>query len=349
MPIAGGLLEAVARAQRLSCTTMQIFSRSPRGGRATTLSPELVERFDRERRAADIAPLAIHGPYIINLASPDAVTWNRSVALCRDEYARAVQLKAQYLVLHVGSHRGEGEAAGIGRVGFLDVEILLENTAGSGQGLGFQFEQLAAIRNAVSANAHVGLCLDTAHLFAAGYPIHTADGLEETLKACDRAVGLAHVKLIHLNDSKVPFGSHVDRHWHIGQGHIGLEPFRRIVTHARLRELPFILETPKTTDAEDRRNLATVRKLFSGAGPTSDAVRGPQPRGADDPSTRFARSGSSRARPKAESRDDGNSPTRRARLGWHRGPFACGSRHSRRRPPPAAVVPASVAGPVGPD
>ena len=272
--IAGGLLEAVARAKRLGCTTMQIFSRSPRGGKAQALSREQVARFDAERRSAGIEPLAVHGPYIINLASPEASMWKRSAALYREEYARVALLGAQYLVTHVGSHRGDGEARGLSRVAeavsrTLDgatptTMILLENTAGSGQGLGYTFEQLAAIREAVPAQAHVGICLDTAHLFAAGHPIHTEEGLGQVLGAFDRTVGLAHLRLIHLNDSKVPFDSRVDRHWHIGEGHIGLEAFRRIVTHPRLRGLPFILETPKTTEREDRRNLATVRRLAQG-------------------------------------------------------------------------------------
>jgi len=250
---------------------MQIFSRSPRGGSPPKLSAELAARFDADRRQAGIEPLAIHAPYIMNLASPEDGMWKRSAALYRDEYARAAQLRAQYLVTHVGSHRGEGEAAGIARVSeaitrALDgtdaaTMILLENTAGSGQGLGDRFEHLAAIRQGVRDKARVGVCLDTAHLFAAGFPIHAAAGLEETVGAFDRLVGLQHLKLIHLNDSKAPFESRVDRHWHIGQGHIGLEAFRRLVNHPALRETPFILETPKTTERDDARNLATVRKL----------------------------------------------------------------------------------------
>ena len=185
--IAGGLLEAVARAKRLSCTTMQIFSRSPRGGPAPQLAREDTERFDAQRRAAGIEPLAVHSPYIINLASPEPQMWKQSVALYQDEYARAAQLNARYLVTHVGSHKGQGEAVGIVQVAEAirrtlngvkpTVMILLENTAGSGQGLGYRFEQLAAIRDSIPAKAHVGICLDTAHLFAAGYPIHTDEGL----------------------------------------------------------------------------------------------------------------------------------------------------------------------------
>ncbi len=273
-PIAGGLLEAVARARRLGCTTMQIFSRSPRGGPAPALVEETVSRFDAQRRAAGIEPLAVHAPYIMNLASPVPAMWTQSAALYGEEVQRAARLGAQYLVTHVGSHRGEGEDAGLARVakavtGALEraaaTMILLENTAGAGQGLGCQFEHLAEIRARVGAPARVGVCLDTAHLFAAGYPIHTAEGLDETIAQFDRLVGLPHLRLIHLNDSNAPFASRVDRHWHIGQGHMGLDAFRRIVTHPRLREVPFILETPKDTEADDRRNLSTVRRLVRGA------------------------------------------------------------------------------------
>ena len=223
-----------------------------------------------------MAPLAVHSPYIMNLASPEPSTWSRSVALFKEEYSRAAQLKADYLVTHVGSHKGQGEAAGIERVSEAinrtlesvrpTVMILLENTAGSGQGLGDQFEQLAEIRNAVRAKAYVGFCLDTAHLFAAGFPIHTGAGLRETIARFDRTVGLKHLKLIHLNDSKAPFGSRVDRHWHIGQGHIGMDGMRRIVNHPQLKRIPLILETPKQTDVEDRRNLATVKRLVTSRG-----------------------------------------------------------------------------------
>ena len=271
VPIAGGLLKAVDYATRLSCTTMQIFSRSPRGGPAPVRSAEELAQFDMQRRHAGIEPLAVHAPYIINLASPEAAMWTQSLRLYREEYQRAAQLQAQYLVTHVGSHRGSGEALGIARVAqalndtLKDVDrtvtILLENTAGAGQGLGDQFDQLAAIRSGVRRFSSVGVCLDTAHLFAAGHPIHTAEGLEAVLGSCDRLIGLEHVKMIHLNDSKVPFEARVDRHWHIGQGHIGLEAFGRIINHPRVRDIPFILETPKSTDAEDQRNLGVVRGL----------------------------------------------------------------------------------------
>lgn len=268
--IAGGLPAALERAKRLSCNTMQIFSRSPRGGPAPVLAEADVRAFQSGRQAADIQPLVVHAPYIINLASPDARMHAQSVRLYREDYARCATIGAQYLVTHVGSHRGSGEEAGIARVAEAlnetlahdsPVMVLLENTAGSGQGLGERFEHLAAMRAGVKQFKRVGVCLDTAHTFAAGYAIHTLEGLEQTLEQFDRLVGLEHLKVVHLNDSKVEFESRVDRHWHIGDGKIGLEAFRRIVNHPKLRDLPFILETPKDSDEDDPRNLATIRGL----------------------------------------------------------------------------------------
>lgn len=282
--IAGGLREALERARRLSCTAMQLFSRSPRGGSAPAFAEADLREFHEGRLAADIQPLAVHGPYIINLASPDPVTYGRSAAMYREEYARCMALRAQYLVTHVGSHMGQGEQAGIERVaeainqamGGRDgsVTVLLENTAGAGQGLGFSFEQLRAIRDRVQRREAVGICLDTAHLFAAGFAIHTEEGLERTIDAFRREVGLEQLRLVHLNDSKVAFDSRVDRHWDIGLGQIGLEAMGRIVNHPALRGVPMILETPKKTEEDDRRNLATVRGLLAGqAGGAREARR----------------------------------------------------------------------------
>ncbi|HEX9780005.1 MAG TPA: deoxyribonuclease IV [bacterium] len=282
---AGGLLEALGRAQRLGCTAMQIFSRSPRGGPAPTLDPGVLAAFHDGRLRAGIEPLAVHAPYIINLASPDAGMWKDSLRLYEEEYARTDALRAAFLVTHVGSHRGAGERAGIARVARAVTRVLagrsspamivLENTAGSGQGLGATFEELRAILDQVRGAARVGICLDTAHLFAAGYPIHTADGLEDVLDAFGRVIGFERLKLVHLNDSRVPFGARADRHWHIGRGHIGREAFGRLLTHRRLREQAFILETPKgpspataPVDPEDRRNLRMVRQLAGASKPS---------------------------------------------------------------------------------
>ena len=277
--IAGGWLAALERAVGLSCRSVQIFSRSPRGGPAPRIDPQQADAFAAGRQQADLAPLIVHGPYIINLASADRTNFSRSAALCRDEYARCVALGARYLVLHVGSHKGDGEEQGIARVAeavnrILDqpargphlaepVMVLLENTAGSGQGLGYRFEQLTAMRALVEDQARIGFCLDTAHLFASGFPIHTAEGLTQTMDDAERILGMARVRVIHLNDSKSAFESRVDRHWHIGEGQIGMEAMGRILREPRLADLPLILETPKDSDEDDRRNLATVHRLLA--------------------------------------------------------------------------------------
>jgi len=271
--IAGGIVEALNRARRLSCSTIQIFSRSPRGGPAPRFSKAELDEFSELRRRFDIDPLVIHAPYIINLASSDRIVWGRSCALYIQEYKRAALLGARYLVTHVGSHKGRGEASGIRRVALalnrtleksdVPVMVLLENTAGSGQGLGASFEQLSDMRNQVGRKELVGVCLDTAHLFAAGFPIHTQRGLDSTLKEFRSILGKDNLKLVHLNDSKAPFDSHLDRHWHIGKGHIGLDGIKRIVNHPYLEDVPLILETPKEkdNDADDIRNLSVVRRL----------------------------------------------------------------------------------------
>lgn len=269
--IAGGFSAALGRAQQLECTAFQIFSRSPRGGPAPKLDPADLAQFQAGRREAGISPLVVHAPYIINIASPEAAMFSQSLRLFREEYQRCGALGADYLVTHVGSPKESGVAAGILRVAEAinktledrknPTMILLENTAGSGQGLGFAFEHLHGIREQIDERKRVGVCLDTAHTFAAGYAIHTADGLDDTIKQFDRAIGLPLLKVMHLNDSKAAFDSRVDRHEHIGKGCIGLEAMRRIVTHPALRDVPMILETPKDTDEDDPRNLATVRQL----------------------------------------------------------------------------------------
>jgi deoxyribonuclease-4 len=270
--IAGGLPESAKRAELLQLTAMQIFSRSPRGGPAPKISDEDLAVFHAHLKRLGISPLAVHAPYIINLASPEDRMWEQSVRLYDDEYRRVTHLGVDFLVTHIGSTRGAEDAVGIKRVAEAinrvlantpssRTLILIENTAGSGQGLGARFEQIAAIRSQLRQRERVAVCLDTAHLFAAGYPIHTAAGLEETIQAFDREVGFDLLRMFHLNDSKAPFDAKVDRHWHIGYGHIGKEAFRRIINHPRLKSIPFILETPKESEVEDQHNLATVRAL----------------------------------------------------------------------------------------
>ena len=279
--IAGDCLQALEIAHGLGCTALQIFSSSPRmwprPGRGG-FAPGKAENFRARRAELRLGPLAIHANYLINLASCDAPLWARSVAAFRDELVRGVALGADYLILHPGSTCGgelapaiENIARGIadaGRgMGLGGLRILLENTAGQGSSVGRRLEDLRALLDACGTRGVTplpGVCLDTAHLFASGYEIHTAEGLARTIEEIDRVIGLDAVRVIHVNDSKTEFGSHVDRHQHIGRGKIGIEAFARILNHPRLREggRAFLLETPIDRRGDDRRNVRAVWELM---------------------------------------------------------------------------------------
>jgi deoxyribonuclease IV len=226
----------------------------------------------RERH--DLYPLAIHANYLINLASVDAVIRPKSIAAFRGEIERAEAIGAEYLVVHPGSYRGQSVEEGIAAValalrdaaeglGALRVRVLLEDTAGSGAALGSKFEELQRVRELTAelSDLAVGYCLDTCHLLAAGFDIVSPAGLRETVRHADNVLGLDHVCMFHANDSKAPRGSRVDRHAHIGQGHIGIDAFRRIVTHPKLCGKPFVLETPIDQPGDDRRNLDALKEL----------------------------------------------------------------------------------------
>jgi len=270
--IAGGLAKAADRARKLGCETFQIFSANPRTWATTELDRNEISRFRESRARYQLSPLIVHDNYLINLASSDRRIREKSIAALRREIARTVALGAEYLVTHPGSPRrgeaGDGirscsEALCQAAKGtrFDGLKILIENTAGQGSALGASFEELAEIIQGVHGALPVGVCLDTAHCFEAGYPIHTASGLEATLAQLQSAVGLDKLYLIHANDSKTPLGSRADRHQHIGKGEIGAEAFGRILRHPALRALPFICETPMDHPGADRRNLRMMRKL----------------------------------------------------------------------------------------
>jgi deoxyribonuclease-4 len=265
--IAGSLEKAALRAHELGANTFQIFSASPRMWRAALPDPEAVKRMKEARERLDLTPLVIHDNYLINMAAADPALRARSIAAFRGEIQRASIIGAEYLVLHPGSYKGQTLEAGLltliaslaeaarGLSGSLT--LLLENTAGAGSAIGSRFEELAYLRREVSGRIdfEIGFCLDTAHSLAAGYDI--AQGLLEA----DRILGLARVKVIHTNDSKAPLGSHVDRHEHIGQGYIGMQGFRRILNHPKLRTKAFILETPIDQEGDDRRDLQRLKRL----------------------------------------------------------------------------------------
>ena len=279
--IAGDLAQSLDIAQKLGCNALQIFSASPRmWPRASARIPDADARRFRVRRSGlGLGPLVIHGNYLINLAAAQPMLRVRSVQAFHDEITRAVALGADFLVAHPGP-RGEArleqavEAAAQAirqaarGVHLGKLRILIENTSGMGTALGWRFEEVAAILERLS-DLPVGVCLDTAHTFEAGYDIRSAEGLERTLHQIDDTIGLARVFVVHVNDSKTPLGSRVDRHEHVGKGKIGLEAFRRILNHPRLsaagsQGLPgraFILETPIDRPGDDRRNVKTLWAL----------------------------------------------------------------------------------------
>jgi len=279
LSIAGGLERVFERAEALRINALQIFSHSARSWRMGELSLKEVQRFRSRWAESGVKYIVIHTIYLINLASPKEELYRRSISAVAAELERAAELGIGQVNTHIGAHVGMGTEWGLKRAAAglrevlertegLPVKLLLENTAGEGTVLGSSFEELAYLLENVGGAERLGICFDTCHGFAAGYDISTAEGLERTLAELDRTVGLKRLSLVHLNDSKHGLGSRRDRHQHIGEGEIGLEGFRNIVNHPALRELPFILETPKMTyekeklnsDA-DEVNLERVRRL----------------------------------------------------------------------------------------
>ncbi|HEX7551708.1 MAG TPA: deoxyribonuclease IV, partial [Candidatus Methylomirabilis sp.] len=256
MSIAGGMDQAPLRGREAGCNAIQVFTKSNRQWRARPLAGEEVQAFQRNLATTGIGPVVAHDCYLLNLAASRAPLWKQSVVAFREELERAEQLGIPYLVTHPGSHGGAGEGEGMARVAEAlnllhaalprhRVQILLETTAGQGTSLGFRFEQLAAILERVEAADRVGICLDTCHLFAAGYDIRSLAGYRRTTRELAACLGMSRVKAVHLNDSKQDLGSRVDRHEHIGEGRLGLAAFGWIVNDTRLRRVPMILETPK--------------------------------------------------------------------------------------------------------
>jgi deoxyribonuclease-4 len=276
MSIAGGLHRAVQRAVESGCDCLQIFVKNQRQWRAGPLDAEAVRQWRQALSLGGVGPVVAHSAYLINPASPDGTIRLKSAAALLDELQRCGRLGVAGLVLHPGSHMGAGEASGLARVvealnQALDQDdahetpILLETTAGQGTALGYRFEHLAELIDRCDRPERLGVCLDTCHVFAAGYDVGTSDGCKRTLEEFDRVVGLKRLACIHCNDSKRELGSRVDRHEHIGQGRIGRDGFKCLINDQRLAHLPFILETPKGRDARgrdlDRINLATLRRM----------------------------------------------------------------------------------------
>lgn len=266
------IYEALDRAHELGCNTMQVFSRNPQRWREDFLTAQEIEEFNRRQEIFKIKPVFIHIPYLINLASPNPKLYKVSIEAYIEDILEASRIKADYIITHMGSHKETSEPAGLKRLiralnTILEktkeskVGILLENTSGSGSWLGYKFNHQRIVLQGLKNKERVGLCLDTAHAYLAGYDISTKIGLEILLNEIEKTAGLAHIKLIHLNDAKDKLGSKHDRHEHIGKGNIGMEGMKRIINHPKLRNIPFILETPKKIEGDDIMNLNTVRKL----------------------------------------------------------------------------------------
>ncbi len=270
--IAGSIDHAVGRALERGCDTFQIFSRNPRGWRAKALDPAVVDAFQEAVKASGIGPVVDHMPYLPNLASPDDAIYEKSVAGLTEELERCDILGIPYLVTHLGHHRGAGSDAGEERIiaainraladeGEGDVMLLLENTAGEKNSMGAEIAELARIREGVDARERIGFCFDTCHAFAAGYDLRTADAVDAVFGEFEDLVGLEHLRVIHLNDSKGELGGGLDRHEHIGLGAIGEVGFRHILRHPTIRSLPLICETPVDERRDDAGNIAKVREL----------------------------------------------------------------------------------------
>jgi deoxyribonuclease IV len=283
LSIGGGLPRAVDRAVATRCEALQIFTKSVGQWRARELPQDEIVLFRQRVADTGIEPVVAHNSYLINIAAAAPPLRDQSLAALIEEYDRADALGLAGLVMHPGSYTTGTEAEGLrliahGLRALLRARrraapmILLEHTAGQGTNLGHRFEHLATILELLDGSPRVGVCLDTCHLLTAGYDICSEEGYARTFEEFDRLVGVDRIKVFHLNDSKKPCGSRVDRHEHIGKGCLGLEPFRRLLTDARFARLPMLLETPKLDTPESRRksdvdpwdarNLRTLRRLM---------------------------------------------------------------------------------------
>lgn len=270
MSIAGGIAKTAENVVAMEANTMQIFSRNPRGSNYKDYEQEEIERFQEIRKNHHFGPILAHAPYTMNLASANEKTYEFACMVIREDIVRMDALGIENMVFHPGSHTGIGTEAGIANIiRGLDqaltkeqnITVLLETMSGKGTEIGVTFEELKAIRDGVKYPEKLGICLDTCHVFSAGYDIvHNLDGV---LEEFDRILGLDLLRAIHLNDSRMPFGSHKDRHAPVGEGEIGLEALLRVLTHPSLKDLPFYLETP-FDDAGHKKEIAMIRKELAG-------------------------------------------------------------------------------------
>lgn len=278
LSIGKGVSAAIDEAESLGMNAVQIFSHNASSWRMKEITDEIAAGFRERFARSSVKFIVIHTMYLLNLASPDEDLYERSIDALIEEIRRAGMLGVNHIVTHIGAHKGSGVESGLARITsaldralssdvarqYPNVRVLLEDTAGAGTTMGTKFSELGAIIGALPDARRVGVCLDTCHAFAAGYELRTADGLGLTLSQFDSKIGLERLELIHLNDSKFPLGSRRDRHAHIGSGEIGIQGISQVVNHPSLRDLPFILETPKEIDGKpgaDAVNLSQVRSL----------------------------------------------------------------------------------------
>ena len=273
MSIAGGLHLAIERGVAVGCSAIQIFTRNSNQWAAKPIADEEAIAFAGARGVSGIGPVVAHGSYLVNMASPDPSLRRQSIGAFARDLERCERLSLDALIIHPGAHMGSGESRAVRRVATaLDrvlrarpggkVKVLLETTAGQGTSIGCRFEHLRDIIGVMEASERVGVCIDTCHIFAAGYDLRTPEAYEGVMEQLDHIVGLDRVGAFHLNDCKKDLGCRVDRHEHIGKGFLGLAAFRSLMNDPRFASVPMFLETPKGPDyAEDKVNLAVLRGL----------------------------------------------------------------------------------------
>lgn len=272
MSIAGGIDKAVIRGASIDCTTIQIFTKSNRQWFAKKLHPEMMTTFKMLVKETGITPIVAHASYLINLGSPNQEIATKSIQGLVDELHRCELLNIPYLVIHPGSHLSSGEQNCLKRIAINinyamkqttgNVMLLLETMAGQGSGVCYKFEHIASIRQMVECPEKIGVCLDTCHIFAAGYDFRDKDSYQLLWEKFNNTIGLIHLKVIHINDSKKILGARVDRHETIGKGEIGLSAFKLLFNDERFFDIPKILETPKDTLEDDAHNICTITKLL---------------------------------------------------------------------------------------
>lgn len=271
--ISGGFSLSVQRAFELGCTCMQIFSRNPRGWTVKSLDGNDIAEFKKLRQQWNIGPVFVHTNYLINLASQKPDLYKKSIEQFVVDLVRTEQLGAEYLVTHLGSASDKDAGWMVERVSLAlnmamklhppQATILLENTAGEKGDIGYELEQVQDVIAHLDDASNIGMCYDTCHGFAAGYDIRTKKDVDALVKNIEATVGLKRLKGMHLNDCLRDYGSHVDRHWHIGEGKVGLDGFKFLLNHPAFKDVPKIMETPKESEEDDPRNMKTVKSLIS--------------------------------------------------------------------------------------